>query len=270
MNRRAFLATAVGAAAVGVGGTIACIAGARDTHEVEVTRVPLHVGLVHPLRVALLGDIHFDPLYEEDYIAGVVELVNRQDPDLIFLTGDFITGNAIVVNRLAHILAGLKSRLATYTIPGNHEHWTGLQPILDSMRLRAGMRILMNQFELLPGEKNVYLTGIDSFWAGTPDLGIFDRAPSDARHIVLVHEPDSFGMLKDPRICLQLSGHTHGGQVRLPLYGALVLPVFGHDYPEGLFVRDDGRMLYVNRGIGTLRPHIRINCRPEITMLELT
>ena len=86
---------------------------------------------------------------------------------------------------------------------------------------------------------------------------------------MLVHEPDSFAQLVDPRIKLQISGHTHGGQVRLPLYGALVLPHMGKHYETGLFERD-GRKLYVNRGIGTLAPNLRINCRPEITVFELT
>jgi predicted MPP superfamily phosphohydrolase len=123
----------------------------------------------------------------------------------------------------------------------------------------------------LPGADgtNFHLTGIDSFWSGTPDLTTFDRAPADARHVVLVHEPDSFLKIKHPGIRLQISGHTHGGQVRLPLIGAVVLPKMGHHFAEGLFQRD-GRYLYVNRGIGTLVPHIRLNCRPEITVLELS
>ncbi len=95
------------------------------------------------------------------------------------------------------------------------------------------------------------------------------KTPPDSRHIVLVHEPDSFLTLTDPRIKLQLSGHTHGGQVRLPLMGAVILPKMGHHFQTGLYQKD-GRMLYVNRGIGTLAPHVRVNCRPEITVFELS
>jgi predicted MPP superfamily phosphohydrolase len=269
MKRRAFLALAAGATVAGAGGVAAFGLWAQDTHLVEVTRIPVHVGLTRPLRVAALGDIHFDPLYEVDYLHSVVDLVNLQNPDIVLLTGDFVTANAKYSPQLADILAGIKPRLATYAIPGNHEHWTGIEAILGNMHERGGMRILLNQSELIPGETNVYLTGIDSFWSGKPDLGIFDRGPADAHHIVLVHEPDSFDTLNDPRIRLQISGHTHGGQVRVPLFGAPILPSYGHYYSEGLFVRGE-RTLYVNRGIGTLKPHVRINCRPEVTVFELT
>ena len=100
-------------------------------------------------------------------------------------------------------------------------------------------------------------------------MTLISRSPMTSRHIVLVHEPDSFAQLVDPRIKLQISGHTHGGQVRLPLFGALVLPHMGKHYEAGLYERD-GRKLYVNRGIGTLVPNLRINCRPEITVFELS
>jgi predicted MPP superfamily phosphohydrolase len=129
--------------------------------------------------------------------------------------------------------------------------------------------MLCNETLPLPGFDGFYLTGLDSYWAGTPDPSILARTPSDSRHIVLVHEPDSFLTLTDPRIKIQLSGHTHGGQVRLPLMGAVVLPKFGHHFQTGLY-RHDGRTLYVNRGIGTLAPHVRVNCKPEITVFELS
>jgi predicted MPP superfamily phosphohydrolase len=86
---------------------------------------------------------------------------------------------------------------------------------------------------------------------------------------MLVHEPDSFDLLTDRRIAVQLSGHTHGGQVCLPLVGAIQLPSWGKKYPAGLYERE-GRKLYVNRGIGTVEEHYRMNCRPEITFLKLT
>jgi predicted MPP superfamily phosphohydrolase len=85
----------------------------------------------------------------------------------------------------------------------------------------------------------------------------------------MAHEPDSFDLLTDARIALQLSGHTHGGQVRLPLVGAVCLPSWGKKYEAGLYTRGDQR-LYVNRGIGTVKRHFRFNCRPEITLLTLT
>lgn len=268
MNRRTFLraaaATTVSAAAGASG-----IAYGSDTHDVETTTVPLALGLTTPLRVIAIGDIHFDPLYEVGYIAHVVEKVNALRPTIILYTGDFITAHADQVNVLSDLLSHAVAPLGCFAIPGNHEHWTGIEHIMGSLAERAGIRVLINESIPLPGNDGFHLTGVDSFWAGKPDLTIFSRTPDAAHHIVLVHEPDSFAQLVDPRIKLQISGHTHGGQVRLPLYGALVLPHMGKHYETGLF-EQDGRKLYVNRGIGTLTPHVRINCRPEITVFELS
>ena len=245
------------------------VAYGNDTHDIEVTTVPLALGLSKPLRIIAIGDIHFDQLYELGYIAHVVERVNALRPDMILYTGDFITANAIRVEMLADLLAKAVAPLGCVSIPGNHEHWTGIEHILGAMSERAGIRVLINESIPLPGNENFYLSGVDSFWAGKPDLSIISRTSETSRHIVLVHEPDSFAQLVDPRIKLQISGHTHGGQVRLPLYGALVLPHMGKHFETGLF-EQDGRKLYVNRGIGTLLPHVRLNCRPEITVFELS
>ena len=268
MDRRSFL---LGTLTTTVAATAAAsaIAYGEDTHDVETTTVPLSIGLGRPLRVVVIGDIHFDPLFEKRYINRVIGRVNDLRPDILLYTGDFITANADHVNALSDLLAKAIAPLGAFAVPGNHEHWTGIERITESLETRAGIRVLCNETIPLPGTEKFQLTGIDSFWSGNPDLGTFARAPIDARHIVLVHEPDSFLEMNDPRIKLQISGHTHGGQVRLPLYGALVLPKMGRHFETGLFERD-GRQLYVNRGIGTLTPHVRINCRPEITVFELT
>ncbi len=242
---------------------------ATDTHDLEVTTVPVRLGLQKPLRLVALGDIHFDPLYEESYIAQVVGTINRLRADLIVYTGDFISERLDRVAALADLLAKAQARLGAYTIAGNHEDWTNVAYVGGVLDQRAGIRMLRNDTIAVPGEDGVYLTGLDSFFAGWPQPAIIDRTPPDSRHIVLVHEPDPFLTLDDPRIRLQISGHTHGGQVRLPLVGAMILPKWGRDFQQGLYTRG-ARQLYVNRGIGTLSVHLRINCRPEITVFELT
>ena len=217
-----------------------------------------------------LGDIHFDPVCDEAYLAHVISLVSSLQPDLLVYTGDFVTKHLERVPNLADILAGAQARLGNIAVPGNHELWTNLVYIRRVLHDRAGIRILRNENIALPNEDDVYITGLDSFSAGFPRPGVIDNTPPGSRHIVLAHEPDSFNGLTDSRIRLQISGHTHGGQVRLPYYGALFLPGWGRDYQEGLHTANDGRQLYVNRGIGTLTLHLRINCRPEITVFELT
>jgi hypothetical protein len=268
VNRRIFLNTLLGAS---VTGAVAVSVGAygEDTHDLEVNTVPVRLGLQRPLRMVALGDIHYDPLCEDSYIAGVVKAINLLQADLIVYTGDFVTSRLQRVSDLAVLLASAHARLGAFTIPGNHELWTNVVFVERILNDRAGIRMLRNASIALPGEDEVYLTGLDSFSAGFPNPSILDRTPAQSRHIVLAHEPDSFRDLTDPRIRLQISGHTHGGQVRLPLFGALVLPSWGHDFQQGLYTRD-GRLLYVNRGIGTMGVHLRINCRPEITVFELT
>jgi len=267
MNRRTFIRGALTTTIAAVAGT-SIYAYGNDTHDIEITHIPLKLGLNQPLRLVALGDIHFDPLYEEAYIERVSNLVTGLGADLIVYTGDFVTASASRAGNLADLLSRSTSRLGSFAVPGNHDHWTGLGTITRALEKR-GIRVLCNQSIELPGEDSVHLTGLDSLWAGEPNLKIVSRTPEHSRHVLLVHEPDSFTQLDDPRIKLQISGHTHGGQIRIPFYGALILPRFGRDFETGLFTRGE-QSLYVNRGIGTLMPHVRFNCRPEITVFELT
>jgi predicted MPP superfamily phosphohydrolase len=268
MNRRVFLRTVLGATVAGTAAGSVCAYG-EDTHDLDVVTVPLTLGLQKPLRMIALGDIHFDPTCDEAYLARVVDHVNSLGPDLIVYTGDFVTARLRRVKDQADLLARAQARLGSFASPGNHELWTNVDYVGKVLDDRAGIRMLRNQSIVLPNEDELHLTGLDSFWAGRPDPGIITRTTPRSRHIVLAHEPDSFLQLTDPRIRLQISGHTHGGQVRVPFYGALILPKLGRHFETGLYERD-GRHLYVNRGIGTLTVHLRINCRPEITVFELT
>lgn len=264
MNRRTFvkgaLASTIVAAGIGYHGI--------HTHTIEQTFIPVSLGLNKPLRIAALGDFHFDPLYEEPYLACVTDQVNQLQADLVLYTGDFVTHSPKRMGYLARLLSQCHARLGSFAVLGNHDHWSSENSVKYSLE-KQGIRVLVNESFALPGEDNVYLTGLDSFWAGHPDIKILGRTPESSRHILLVHEPDSFACLDDPRIKLQISGHTHGGQVRAPLVGALILPKWGRAYDAGLYAQS-GRLLYVNRGVGTLFPHVRFNCHPEITVFEVT
>jgi predicted MPP superfamily phosphohydrolase len=265
MTRRRFLRG--GLAAVGMLGGVAAYARYWERLAVEVTRVELAIGLTRPLRVAVLGDIHLDPFFEVGYVERVVGIVNALTPDLILHTGDFVSHTADRVDELGRVLARLTPRAGHLAILGNHDHWVDAERVTAALTA-AGIEVLRNRSAPVPGHHGWMLTGLESFWAGRPEPGVIDRAAADTRHIVLAHEPDAFDALVDARIALQLSGHTHGGQVRVPGYGALSLPRWGKRYQMGAF-RAGRRQLYVHRGLGTVDDHVRLNCRPEIALLTL-
>ncbi|HEX3147812.1 MAG TPA: metallophosphoesterase [Gemmataceae bacterium] len=271
MNRRQFVRRSILSSPFVLGGTMG-YARYIERHAVEVVEQELNLGLESPLTVALLGDFHFDPLFEVDYIETVVAKVNATNPDLILLGGDYVSHSANRLQALVDVLATAKARLGTFGILGNHEFWmanhaTGADAIANVLD-KAGIRILRNESVPIPGVPDCYLTGFESFWSGNPNSKSLEATPTHARHLVLAHEPDSFDKLTDPRIVLQMSGHTHGGQIRVPFAGAIILPTWGKKYEAGLYERGTQR-LYVNRGIGTVGQHYRLNCRPEITLFRL-
>ncbi len=221
-----------------------------------------------PLSVALLGDIHFDPLYEIDYLESVVARINGLSPDMILYAGDFFTSSTSRLADLLGILRKAEASAGSFAVLGNHDH--GLKPDwLTFAFASAGISFLRNRSIPLPDRKGWFLTGLESYWRGKPNTASIESTSPDSRHLVLVHEPDAFDLLTDRRLALQLSGHTHGGQVRVPMLGAICLPSWGKKYPAGMYEKD-GRKLYVNRGIGTVDHHYRMNCPPEITLLNLS
>jgi predicted MPP superfamily phosphohydrolase len=134
---------------------------------------------------------------------------------------------------------------------------------------RNGIQVLRNRALPLPGVAGWFIAGLESYWGGRPDPRFLRKFPEDARFISIVHEPDAWDQLRDPRIRLQVSGHTHGGQVCMPFWGALTLPSWGKLYSAGLYGSGD-RHLYVSRGLGTVNMRVRFCCRPEITVFELS
>lgn len=267
MNRRTFLKRSSAAAVVGLGAGVG-YSRFIERHAIEVVEREITLGLPHPLTVAVLGDLHFDPLFEVEYLDEVVARTNRLSPDLILYTGDFLSRSADRLNDLLAILRKAEGRIGRFAILGNHDHSVGADQVTNAFTA-SGIPVLRNRSVPLPGLSDWHLTGLESYWTGKPNIASLTTTPPHSRHIVLVHEPDSFDLLTDSRIALQVSGHTHGGQVRLPLYGAISLPSWGKKYQAGLYERVD-RKLYVNRGIGTVDDHFRLNCRPEITLLRLT
>lgn len=227
------------------------------------------------LRIAQLSDIHIDPLYRYGYIERVVERVNALEPDIVFLTGDYVTQDAGAAVPLAAILAGVRAPLGTYAILGNHDVWRSKRVPVRHGFVQAGIPVLENDHvPLSRAGQTLIVAGLDDGWGGHPNLRQALDGVGDVPVILLLHEPDLVTRYQhDPRVIVQLSGHSHGGQVRIPGVGAIYLPRYGRQFDAGIY-RVGNVWLNTNVGLGMTSygittPSVRFNCPPEISLLTL-
>lgn len=273
MHRRTFLkaatAAAVPAAPLAAGGYSLYEAGS-----VRIERPTLPVPNLPPafegLRVAFLADLHHGPNVGLPFVASVVRTTLALDPDLILLGGDYVGKDGRYVGPCFEVLSGLRAPLGVFGVLGNHDYWHGLAETRAGMRA-AGVAELTNAGVWLErGSGRLRLAGVDDLWCGSPNLlsALGDAGRDDAT-LVLSHNPDYCETLRDPRVGLVLSGHTHGGQVVIPGYGSPVVPSrYGQKYLRGL-VRAPYTNVYVSRGLGTSGPAVRLNSPPELTLMTL-
>jgi hypothetical protein len=276
-TRRHFLLGA-GATAAGV----ALYSGEIARHELDLVPRTLAIsnlpGAFHGFRIAQVSDIHLDEFTEPFFLERVVDHVNALAADMVLLTGDFIThGSLTFINgqsaahRCAEILSTLTCPLR-FACLGNHDVSVSAPLVIDCLTSN-GIPVLVDQH--VPIERNgsrFWLAGVNDPGTTNPRLDLAVPAQPDGPVILMAHEPDYADIaLLQPRghlIDVMLSGHTHGGQIRLPFLGALVLPPMGKKYAEGLFHLGN-MQLYVNRGIGAVGIPFRLNCPPEITIFTL-
>jgi uncharacterized protein len=223
------------------------------------------------LKIVQLSDIHLRPFTQIELVEKAVEMVNQLEADIVVFTGDYVLESADAIFELAPVLAKIQARHGRFAILGNHDLWTNAQLVKKGLE-ENGIPVLINEGVNLSLEAgSLFLAGLDDGWSSIPDLDLaLQDCPANTPVILLMHEPDFFDeFARDPRVSLQLSGHTHGGQVRLPGIGGFVLPKYGKKYPHGLYQKGE-TWLYVNRGLGVISPPVRFNCRPEITEITLS
>ena len=222
------------------------------------------------LRIGLLTDIHHDLGRPLALLRKGVDLLNAAAPDLIVLGGDYIVSRAAGFDACTAILEQLRAPLGVYAILGNHDYWAGGDLIAAKVEA-AGATVLRNESRRVAnGDAEFWLIGLDDAARRRVDLdAAFAGVPEGSFRILLAHEPDMADHLDGRRVDLQLSGHTHGGQVVFPLVGPLVLPILGRRYLKGLD-RLPTHTLYTSRGLGGVPPFARLNCPPEATVLTLT
>jgi uncharacterized protein len=260
--------------------------------EVAIAQLPPDL---QGIKLVQLSDFHYDGLLlSEQLLADVIEMSNQAKPDLVLLTGDYVTHNPAPIRKLVHRLKGLHSRFGVYAVLGNHDlHFRHSQAEVTAALTGVGIQVLWNQavYPLGPG---LVLVGLADFWSPEFDpASVLAPLNPEIPRIVLSHNPDSAEVLQRWRVDLQLSGHTHGGQVVLPGAGSLPTWIHAsrHKIPEALWPwipflkakwpkvvhhwewaqglhRVGQNTLYVNRGLGTFPPG-RWNCPPEVTVITL-
>jgi predicted MPP superfamily phosphohydrolase len=250
------------------------------------------------MRIAMIADLHANRSnVDEADIEALVAQANALEPDLTVLLGDYCSQDrgALAPERVAHALRGLRARLGVFAVQGNHD-WrddraamrSGHGPTRTERAFReAGIPLLENRAVRLPGERGLWVAGIESEQhPASPRTSLEDfeahRArrlaetladvPAGEQAILLAHEPDIFASALDPRVAVTLSGHTHGGQVRILGWAPLIPSRFGMRYALG-HIRERGRDLVVSGGIGShfvAGYPLRIGVPPELVALEIS
>jgi uncharacterized protein len=249
--------------------------GTFDPDSIMVNKIELNLPrLDHEFdgyRIIQISDIHIGTWINNTRLSGIVELVNENEPDLIALTGDFVTFDP---HRFAHDLISNLSRLSprdgSVAVLGNHDHWTDPE-IIRQVLIQSDIIDLSNKvFILKRGNATLHIAGVDDTLEGLDRLDLVEQQISNnGAAILLAHEPDLADFsAATGKFDLQLSGHSHGGQIKLPFFGIPLLPPHGQKYPSG-FYQINGMSLYTNRGVGTAFFQLRWNCPPEISIFTL-
>ena len=244
------------------------------SHDISIRRWPSRLD---GFTIALLSDFHYDPVFSVHPIRHAIAKVNDLQPDLVVLTGDFVTAPtfgsseraAAAAEPCAELLKQLRSRHGLWAVLGNHDAFTDPDRVTAALQ-RNGIQVLDNQSAAIERDSGrFWVGGVDDVLGGTADMKeTLKLVPPSEPVILLAHEPDFADRVARFPVDLQLSGHTHGGQIRLPFVPPLFLPELGRKYVSGLH-KIGNLQLYTNVGLGTIDIPARLNCPPEITLFTI-
>lgn len=258
----------------GVGGTLlgAAMAEARLRQVgFELSQVQIGLRDLDPahdgMRVVQLSDIHVGGFTPDELVLAAVDTLNALRPELVVLTGDFVTTRRDPVDRVPELLRAI--RAPTAAVLGNHDHWTYPARLRKGLE-GCGIAVLQNAHtEIRLRGAPVRIIGIDDGRTRNDDVAAsFRGVPAGGTRLVLTHTPSTARRLPPDKGLLCLSGHTHGGLFVVPGVTSALLRLVGEPYVRGQY-NVGGNLLYVNRGLGTGRPIPRVGCRPEVTVFTL-
>jgi uncharacterized protein len=277
VTRRRFLgyglATLAGAAAID-GFLIEPGHPVAERREIRLRRLPESFA---GFRIAQITDIHFGPYMGKHGVERAVRLAREFKPDLVVLTGDFVShpfgqdygpAGAHHAEPCADVFATWKG-VPIAAVLGNHDWWNGPEIVAGAL-VDRGIKVMRNHaFPFERGGDRLWIAGVDDVFEGQADLSkTLASVPNSEATVLLAHEPDYADYTARFPVDLQLSGHSHGGQVRVPGMGPIILPDLGRKYHSGLN-RVGQLQVYTNRGLGVIDPPVRLNCAPEVTCITL-
>jgi len=247
------------------------LVGARALRRERVT-VPV-AGLPESwrgARIVQLSDLHAGRHVTRQRLQAIARRAARLQPDLLVVTGDIVHNSPAFARQAAEAIGSIPTRHGAFACLGNHDFWAGADAV-DRELQRAGVQVLRNRGVLLRrGDDSLWLCGVDDPWGGRPDLrAALAGRPGETATVLLSHQPNTWPLAQELGVELQLSGHTHGGQVAmLWLHRSLSLARLITPFVAGLY-RAGRSYLYVNRGAGSVMPMVRLGARPEVTELTL-
>jgi predicted MPP superfamily phosphohydrolase len=279
ITRRLFLKRTMGTilTAIGLSSVGYYYANRIEPRLLEITQKQI----THPMipksfdgiKIVQFSDTHLGFHYDLNQLCTLVNQVNALEPNLIFFTGDLMDepNKYSRINDVVKLLSRLHAPLGKFCIYGNHDHGGYGSDIYRRLMEKANFKLLLNESWAvkLKEDSLIYIIGIDDAMLGQPDIrSAVKNVPSNYFKLLLSHAPDLADTAWHNQIHWQLSGHSHGGQVKLPFIGALVKPPFAQIYTEGQYTigGKNPLTLYVNRGIGTTRLPFRFMAKPEITV----
>jgi predicted MPP superfamily phosphohydrolase len=247
----------------------------RAPYEPVVERIALPLPAAHGdlagFRIGFVTDPHVGPTFSPKALSSNVAGLAKERLDLLLLGGDYVSESP----RYAPGTAGVFAELATgipngaLAVLGNHDCAVGSWKVTQALE-SAGIRVLRNEAaNVRVGPSSLWIVGIDDALLGTPDLpAAFAAVPPGTPALCLWHEPDLAEQAARAGAFAQLSGHSHGGQLRFPFFGPLVLPPLGRRFVQGMH-EAAGMPVYTSRGVGVYRPPVRLRCPPEVTVVTL-
>lgn len=255
-------------------GLTACYARFIEPHRLTVKEIgDISYSMKKPITVAVFADTHFGFEYDTKDFQKVVDVVNKNPPDLLLFAGDLIDnlneyrGSTVEISKK---LAQMKAHMGKYAVFGNHDYGGGAQYKYEDIMNAGGFQVLVNEIITFE-DSNLRLIGIDDLLIGYGDPSVVNHADANMYNLVFCHEPDIVDKILESNTDYMVAGHTHGGQIRVPFYTQKFLPSYGEKYVKGEYRLNNGNqtIIYVNSGLGTTKIPARLGAVPELTYITI-